>query len=552
MSGSCIEKIECPKCHNHNLQVFEEEGTYTGYCFNGCGYFPSPYGDIGLEAPRKAVQKRSPEEVENDLQAIDALPSADLADRGLTKATLDYFNVKVGYSETDGKSIALHFYPYFKEGKRSGYRVRCVSPKKFWMTGDAKENELFGWKQAVATGAKKLILTEGEIDCLSVYQVLKENSRGTAYEKYDPAVVSVSSGASGTKKELGRWQEEIRKSFKEIILCFDRDDAGKKATEAALQIFPEAKVVSLPAKDANAALVEGRKKALVSALWNASAPKNTRVISALDVYEAARKPAEYGLSYPWPAFTKLTKGMRFGETNYLGAGVKMGKSSVVDELAAHIILEHDLKVFMAKPEESNARTIQGVLGKVASKVFHDPDIPFDYDAFDNAAKIVGDKLRVLDLYQHLGWQSLKQDIIAQAHDGCKAVFCDPVSNLVNGVSAAETNTVLQEIAQDLAALAKDLDIAVFLFCHLRNPESGVPHERGGEVLSSQFTGSRAMARSCNGLWGLQGNKDPKLSEDERNLRQLVVIEDRAYGQTGIINLFYDRNTGRLNEIKDTA
>ena len=134
--------------------------------------------------------------------------------------------------------------------------------------------------------------------------------------------------------------------------------------------------------------------------------------------------------------------------------------------------------------------------------------------------------------KELSWDGLKEDIRLAAQTGCKAVFLDPISNLTNGMNAGDANAKLQEIAQSLAALALDLDIVIFIFCHLRNPESGTPHERGGEVLSSQFAGSRAMARSCNLMVGIEGNRDPSLSEEARNMRQLVVLENRETGEVG--------------------
>ena len=126
---------------------------------------------------------------------------------------------------------------------------------------------------------------------------------------------------------------------------------------------------------------------------------------------------------------------------------------------------------------------------------------------------------------------------------------DPITNLTNGMDAASANTKLQEIAQELSALALDLNVVIFIFCHLRNPDSGPPHERGGEVLSAQFAGSRAMARSCNLMLGLEGNRDPNLSPEERNVRTLVLLEDREFGETGRFGLYWDKNTGLFNELR---
>ena len=229
---------------------------------------------------------------------------------------------------------------------------------------------------------------------------------------------------------------------------------------------------------------------------------------------------------------------------------KQGKSEVVNTIAAHCIQEHGWNVFLVKPEESNNKTYQLVAGKLTGKFFHDPTKEFDEAAYDKAGIVLKDKLFMLNLYQHVGWETLKGDIREAVQMGCKAVFIDPITNLTNGMDSAAANIKLQEIAQELSAMALDLNIVIFIFCHLRNPDGGLPHERGGEVLSGQFAGSRAMARSCNLMLGLEGNRDPNLDAEARNIKTLVLLEDREFGQAGRFKLYWDRNTGLFNEIME--
>ena len=205
-------------------------------------------------------------------------------------------------------------------------------------------------------------------------------------------------------------------------------------------------------------------------------------------------------------------------------------------------------MFLVKPEEANKKTYKLVAGKLVGKIFHDPNRPFDEDAYDRAGEILKGHLYMLNLYQHLGWETLKADIRSAALEGCKAIIIDPITNLINGMEASVANTKLQEIAQELSVMALDLGVVIFIFCHLRNPESGPPHERGGEVLSSQFAGSRAMARSCNLMLGLEGNRDPNLPKEEKNIRTLVLLEDREFGETGRYKLYWDDATGLFNEL----
>lgn len=550
--SKCIEKLphRTDKCNsNSGLQVFQrDDGKYDGFCF-ACGtHVPDPYSDrpAGYK-PVKIV--KSEEEIEEELRAISGYHSHDLPDRKLKKQYLEHYGVKIGVSEQDGETPITHYYPYYIGEKLVGYKVRLIEDKRMWAVGTLKGVDLFGWNQAVAAGGKKLFITEGECDAVALFQIFKEKNKGTQYEEFSPAIVSLSNGASGAAKQIGAAIKDIRQHFKEIILVFDTDEPGKKAADEVLRIVPDAKVASLPAKDANECLIQGRGvQAYNACQFNAQKPKNTRLVSGDSLHEAAKKPPEYGVSWPWKHITEATRGIRLGETIYIGAGQKQGKSEVVNTLAAHFIKEHKWKVFLVKPEESNNKTYKLVVGKLAGKFFHDPTKPFDGDAYDAAGELLRGNLFLLNLYQHVDFDTLKGDIRQAALEGCKAIIIDPITNFTNGMDAASANTKLQEIAQELAAMALDLNVVIFIFCHLRNPDSGLPHELGGPVLSSQFAGSRAMARSCNLMLGLEGNRSPDLAPEERNLRTLVLLEDREFGESGRYKLYWDKNTGLFNEL----
>lgn len=548
MAGKCVEKIK-HSCGSYSLQVFDKgDGTYDGYCF-ACGVYESnPYGDKPPGYKPTAIVK-SPEQIEAEIKDVSTYKTVDLPDRKLKKEYLEYFGIKIGLSETDGATPVTHYYPYYNGDELIGYKVRLIENKRMWAIGSTKNADFFGWQQAIQTGGKKLFITEGECDAVALFQIFKEHNKGTQYADYNPAVVSLSNGSGGASKQFAKMLPDIRRHFKEIILVFDNDEPGKKAVEDVLRIAPDAMVAALPSKDANQSLIDGRSKAAYNACqFNAQKPKNTRLVSGNDLHEAGKEPPQFGISWPWEHITKATRGIRLGETIYIGAGQKQGKSEIVNTLAAHFIKEHGWKVFLVKPEESNKKTYKLVAGKLVGKFFHDPTKEFDEKAYDEAGKVLDDHLYMLNLYQHVGFDTLKADIRAAAAEGCKAIIIDPITNLTNGMDAASANVKLQEIAQELSAMALDLNVVIFIFCHLRNPDSGPPHERGGEVLSSQFAGSRAMARSCNLMLGLEGNRDPNLRPEERNLRTLVLLEDREHGETGKYKLYWDHTTGLFNEI----
>lgn len=544
----CVEKLPHSCGSRNGLQVFEDNGEYTGFCFSCSTYIPDPYEDKPKDYKPKKF-KKSKEEIEAELKDIINYKTVDLPERNLRASSLEYFGIKIGLSQVDGTTPELHYYPYYKEGVLKSYKVRLIKGKKLWTIGEHSDVDLFGWEQAVSAGGKKLMICEGELDAVALYQICKQQNAGTKWAEYNPAIVSLSKGAAAASKELSKFLPKMRQYFKEIVLVFDMDKAGREAIQEVLKVIPDAKVANLPEKDVNDCLIKGKSRIAYQAVqFNADKPKNTRLVVGGELHEEAKEPAKWGFSWPWKHITQLTRGIRLGETIYIGAGQKQGKSEIVNTLAAHCMLEHNWKVFLVKPEEANKKTYKLVLGKVAGKQFNDPEVDFDQEAFDKAGEQVKDKLFMLNLYQHVGWETLKSDIRTAANEGCKAVFIDPITNLVNGMEASVANTKLQEIAQELSSMALDLDIVIFIFCHLRNPDSGPPHERGGEVLSSQFAGSRAMARSCNLMIGLEGNRDPNLTPEERNIRHLVVLENRENGEVGRFGLYWDKRTTLFNEI----
>ncbi len=565
-----IEKLShaCGTRQGLNVYADEETGKVDGYCWACSTYIRNPYGEEKTIDDVELPEPKSPEETAQEMKEVLTFPTLDVPTRKLGGRYLERFGIKTGLSEEDGKTLDKMYFPQIVGGELSGYYVKTLGDAKFtWSIGEVKGAEPFGWQRARRSGAYRLIITEGMEDAVAVESMMDRHGD----EKYMPAVISLTNGVDSVDKNLSQIAKEAKSLFREIVLCFDDDEPGRNAIAKAMQHFPTALVVTLPEKDANDCILKGSQKAAYKALaFNATTPKNTRLVVAdKALHVSAREPTPYGqLTWPYPNMNRLLRGIRYGETIFIGSGVKMGKSELLNDIAAHFIKEHGIKVFMAKPEESNKKTYKLMCNKIAAAVFHDPDVPFDYDEYDRAGKVLDGNLVMVDLYQEMNWDTLRMDIVNAAAMGCKAIFIDPITNLTNGMSASDANTKLQEIAQGLASLAHDLQVVIFIFCHLKAPEGNInkdarekkyskgeftrlgncPHEFGGTVQSAQFAGSRAMMRSCNLMIGLEGNKDPDLPEEVRNLRQLTILEDREFGNAESTTVYWNKKTTLFSQV----
>lgn len=530
------------------LAIYEDEdtGVFTGFCFVCSRYVNNPYDSVssglGSILSNKIFIKR-----EDSLTDIDSLTCADDSSRLIRAESFRFYNGRTELSEGDGRTVTGHYYPYTRDNQIVAYKYRRL-PKELTCVGDFKNVELFGQAQARVTASKRLYITEGEIDCITVYQVLKDHAQGGKWADYDPAVVSICNGANAAVRDISRNMAFVR-GFESVVLVFDQDEAGKKATEEVLKLLPTALVASFDEKDPNEMLLKGKSTQLQKALlFNAKKYRPASIVTVEDLYDRALEKPTMGLSWPWPTLSKATYGIHRKRIYSLGSGVGMGKTEFVKQLQEHLITAHSLTVGTFSLEEDGGRTLKGIAGKMDGTMYHRPDATYDEQRLRNAL----DKLKgKLLLYDHRGvkdWSDIKPAIrYMVVAEGIKDIFIDPITALVAHLSASEANDVLNAMMADVSGLVHELDCSIYLFSHLNLPTSGPPHERGGKVLESQFTGSRAVMKWSDYVLGMEGNKDPDLDEVQRNTRYITTLKDRAFGNVCRFPIFYDNISGSLLE-----
>ena len=169
--------------------------------------------------------------------------------RGINARTMEDFNVKT----YDGRQE--YVYP------SGGIKVRTLHEKGFYTKDGFKGDELFGMNMFTAGCSKTVTITEGELDALSVAQMMKS--------QYINPVVSLPSGSPS--KKLWENCKEWLDSFQKIVLSVDNDDTGNALADRVAKLFPN-KVYRVPHdkyKDANEFLQDNAHAEFKSAWWNA-------------------------------------------------------------------------------------------------------------------------------------------------------------------------------------------------------------------------------------------------------------------------------------------
>jgi twinkle protein len=513
-----IGKAPCPDCGSADNLALYSDGH--GFCFTpSCGYKKAT-GDATHTRTRKPMSK---ELIQGEYEP--------LIKRKITIETCQKFGYMVGYDRNDQRVQIASYY----DGNEVVAQKLRYADKQFKFIGEPKRAGLFG-QQLWGQGGKMVVITEGEIDCLTVSQL-----QGNKWP-----VVSIANGASSAKKAISQHIEWLE-SFESVILMFDMDEAGKYAVDECAPLFSpgKCKIAHLPFKDANECLVQGRGEAVISAIWQAKTYRPDGLVTLEDIMDEVEKPVQMG--FPWflDVLTKHTYGRRVGEIYGLGAGTGVGKTDFLTQQIAFDVTELDLSVGCIFLEQKPVETAKRVAGKVAGKRFHVPDGSWNMEELKNSLGKLHNKITFYDNFGSTDWEVVAAKIRYMAvSQGITVFYLDHLTAMAD---TADEKGSLEQIMKEMAGLANELQIIITFVSHLTTPE-GKPHEEGGRVTIRHFKGSRAIGFWSFFMFGLERNQQAE-SEEDRQTTTFRVLKDRYTGQaTGLtISLGYDRETGRMFE-----
>jgi twinkle protein len=408
--------------------------------------------------------------------------------------------------------------------------------KNFMALGDFSKAGLYG--SHLWSSGKKLVITEGELDALSVSQI----------QDYKWPVVSVPNGAAGAKKVIASNFDYLNR-FEEIIFMFDNDEVGRSAAKECAAVLPvgKAKIATLPLKDANEMLVAGKGQEIIHAIWNAPTFRPDGIIDGRELWDTvSKKLVNDSIPYPWEGLNSLAHGIRKGEIVTLCAGSGIGKSQICKEIAYDLI-QREHNVGYIALEENVRRTALGLMGMHLNKqILINPE---SVDATDRRtafeATVGSGYCYLYDHFGSLDCENLVNRLRYMVTGcGCEYVFLDHLSIVVSGMEGGDERRYIDNTMTKLRSLVEEVKCALILVSHLRRPD-GRGHEEGGLTSLSQLRGSAGIAQLSDIVFGLERNQQ---DEDMADVTKIRVLKNRWSGQTGVAtSLDYDHDTGRINE-----
>lgn len=507
--GTVKERLQCPNCMDSsedNLIVYEDGGSYCFSCETGKS---------------------------NEFKSDRVHKYKDISNRGISQKTCEKYNYAV--ADVNGKQS--HVAPYYDEHNvLQGYKIRQAG-KKFFSEGKITRDLLFGRQLFNPSIKRFIVITEGELDALSVYEVLGSKS----------SVVSLACGASSAKTAIAKHLEWLQ-SFNFVVLCFDNDEAGRKAVEEVTPLFTmgKVKVATLELKDANEMVIKGKSTELYKAIWDAKAVSLGDVKQLTDI--ELKRPKK-GLSWKWNQLTKITHGLRTGELIVVAGGSGCGKTQFLMESVVDLCKTHQQKVGLVFLEQSAVTTKLQLAGTMLNKRLHIPNEDWDEEEIKGVLSEVQDKILVYDHTGGLNFQKLLCVLKYFQSQGCKYIVVDNLTS-ISAMTGQNERKELDKYIQELINFVIDSDVTVFLASHLAKASDGKSFEEGRRVTGSALRGSQSIQFGANLILGIERDKLAE-DEEERNLTTIRIIKNRFSGEDGCsIKFKYDTVKGGLVEYDD--
>ena len=440
--------------------------------------------------------------------------------RGITAKTMEEFDVV-----TDDFTQE---YTYPSGGKK----VRMIADKKFFTKDGFKGDELFGMNLFPAGCSKFVTITEGELDAMSAWQMLKSN--------WTTPVVSLPSATPS--KKLWENCKEWLDSFEKIILSVDNDEAGNNVADRMSRLFPNKvyRVDHGQYKDANDFLQAGKAQDYKSSWWKPIKHTPENVINTADQFLKLYEDTPEHVYVPTgiQALDDKILGLMQGHFTMFKAPTGIGKTELMRYLE-YQMLQRDIPIATWHLEETKLRSLLGLASYKMNDNVTRRDLIEDKGVDKEVREAIVDLTKGENLYQFYlgdgqGADELCDQIrfFSQACD-CKFVFFEPIQDVITGTEESKEQQ-LADLSVRLSKLAAELNIGIVSIGHTNE---------NGDFKYCKMIGQRASV-----IVNLHRDKESDDME-ERNTTYLKIEKNRPSSEEGMAGkLKFNYDTFTLREV----
>jgi len=535
-------KTICPNCTPHDrkpknrnskdLSVNIAEGVWN--CHN-CGWKGA------LKKDKKVYDRPQPLAANLPL----SLKSQKwLNDRGLSQYTLQRFKIsdRAEFMPQAGKDQNCLLFPYYRNDDLINVKFRDGA-KNFKLHKGA---ELIFFNLDSLQSAKECVVTEGEIDCMSVFEA-----------GWREGVVSVPNGASKGSMNLeyldNCWQDF--EHLERIVIATDGDEAGTALrNELGRRLGKHrCQFVEYPdgCKDANDVLIKHGKERLIDLIANATSFPIVGIQTLNDFETELDDLYVHGVDAGQPLyFPNLDKKIRQrkGELTTVTGIPGSGKSKFVDQIADRLAAVYGWRVAFCSPEKSPAKIHAATLISLfTGKSFFTKNSDYKVGIADyNDAKEF-----IKTHYFFFNFSEVDQSItgiVEKATElvkkyGLSMLVIDPWNYLEHQrpQGMTETDYVSMALGQ-LLVFAKNYEVLVYLVAHPRKIEKN--KQTGKYEIPTMYSISGSahfFNKTDNGICVYRDFDTNEVMVYVQKIRWDFV------GEVGCVSFQYDKYSGRYAE-----
>ncbi len=479
--------------------------------------------------------------------------------RGIRDEISTMFGVRHSFTEDTGE-VCEQYYPVTQEGLLVGYKVREV-PKNFYSIGrTGADCEMFG-QFKFNRGGKYLLITEGEIDALSSYQMIYDYNKSKGSD-FETAVVSPTTGAQ-SKKQIAK-NYAFCDTFEQVVLAYDADKAGQEAAEEVVKYLPKGKIklMQMRYKDANEYLQKGKQKEFISDFYNAKPYVPVGIMGSGEITSSMREEFKTP-KIPLPPFMHrlqemMAGGVPLGRIVNLGSSSGSGKSTIIDEIVYYMLFN--------SPHKVGVVTLESTTGQYGIKLLsRHIGLKLELKTNDEALEILESE-HTKQKEQELFWTETGEHRFYLVDDrdggvenvkdaienlviscGCKVIILDPVNDVIGTLSNEEQETFYSW----QKGMVKSHGCTFYNVMHTRKTSGGQKAgSTGADLHEEDLMGSSSAYKSaaCNLMFSR--NKEAE-NDVERNTTIMKATKIRWTGKTGIAGkYYYDIEKHTLHDLDD--
>lgn len=536
-------KAICPACTPHDrkpanrnskdLSVNIDEGVWN--CHN-CGW--------------KGTLKQKTEKEYTRPVVIDLPLSENVINyfkgRGINPNTLKRFAIteKKEFMPQVGKETNCIIFPFIKSGEWVNAKYRD-GHKNFKLTKDA---ELIIFNYDGVAGKNKVVITEGEIDCMSVYEA-------GFYQ-----VCSVPNGASKGNQNL-QYLDNSWQAFSdadELIIATDNDEAGNALKNELVRRLgrDRCKTVTYPegCKDFNDVLVKHGPAAIFKAINTAAYLPVEGIHRLSDFLPELEAIYEHGFQRGEKiGYDEFDSHLNFstGQLTVVTGVPNSGKSAFVDQIIIRLASRFGWKAGICSFENQPIpKHISNLSALYCGKPF--------YRNSDSEKMSPEEFVKTTSfLHDMFFWFKMKDEdctidgIISRAKQlvkthGIKTLLIDPYNYLEHKRAANQTETeYISELLTKVCNFAKDYDTHVFLVAHpVKMQKDSVTKEYEVPTLYN-ISGSAHFFNKCdNGIAVHRNRRDNSVTVHVQKVRFFM------NGKVDCSDFNYDVYTGRYKQANE--